>query len=97
MGFYYDHFDERWLPIDHDRRITAELRHTLARRGELIEGCLDEIRNGRDAVAALYAGLLARTLTASDQLLMRKYGQQVTEIAAARKTEPDGYRTAAAR
>jgi hypothetical protein len=36
MGFYYDWIDESWERIDHERRLTRQVRASIRRRGELI-------------------------------------------------------------
>ncbi len=77
MGFYYDWCDEKWKPIDHDRALTAAQRRQLSARGRLIEILIEEISGG-DSITALYAGLLARTLVATDEVLMRKYGERIS-------------------
>jgi hypothetical protein len=81
MGFYYDWLEERWTPVDHDRKLTRATREQIRRRGELIEELITEIETSRDGMTLLYASLLARTLAASDELLMREYGKRIAELA----------------
>ena len=82
MGFYYNWLEERWLPIDHDRKLTTAARHRIEQCSVLIERLLTEMEDGRDGTARLYAGLLVRHLVASDEALMRKYGKQTAVVTA---------------
>jgi hypothetical protein len=80
MGFYWNPIDERWSPIDHERKLSRSDRNRIERRSDLIEGLLAEIKMGRDGIIQLYTGLLVRTLAASDEILMRKYGEQIAVL-----------------
>lgn len=87
MGYYYDHVDRKWEPIDHDRRLTGKQKQRLSRRKHLIVDLLTEINKGQNSVTALYAGLLARALVKTDELLMREYGETVIKVASENKAE----------
>ena len=87
MGYYYDHVDRKWEPIDHDRRLTGKQKQRLSRRKHLIVDLLTEINTGQNSVTALYAGLLARALVKTDELLMREYGETVIKVASENKAE----------
>jgi len=79
MGYFWDALEDKWKPIDHHRRLTPEQRAVLDRRRQLIQQLMVEIEHG-DGVTALYAGLLARTLTASDQELIRGYSDVLNQL-----------------
>jgi hypothetical protein len=80
MGYYYDHVAERWHPIDHDRKLSRTDRACIDRRAGLIEALIVELERGRDSVIRLYVGLAARTLATSDEILCRKYGEQIAAL-----------------
>jgi hypothetical protein len=83
MGYYWHYIEDRWVEIDHGRKITrAEQQRTELRRF-LVEDLITELKDGADSVAALYAGLLARALVSSDRFLMKDYGETVVRL-----TEP---------
>jgi hypothetical protein len=79
MGFYYDHLDNKWTPIDHHRKLTLAQRRVIHRRRALIDDLLAEIAEGGDGVTGLYARLLACALVKTDELLMREVGKRVVE------------------
>lgn len=81
MGYYYDHIEEKWQPIDHDRVLTAKQKRRLSRRRLLIEDLITEIERGCNSLTHLYASLLLRTLVKTDELLMREYGETVSKVA----------------
>jgi hypothetical protein len=80
MGFYWDHVNERWKPIDHDRQLTPATRRVLARREDLIKSVLEEIEHPANSATALYAVLLAKELATSDELLARSCGERVAKL-----------------
>jgi hypothetical protein len=80
MGYYYDWLEGRWDPIDHDRELTRRQRLRIERRKILIEDLITEIEISDDSIIKLYAGLLARTLTATDELLIREYSKRLSEM-----------------
>jgi hypothetical protein len=73
--YYYDWVQERWVEPTSTESTPAQKRQ-CARRRDLIEGLLDEIAAG-DGITTLYAGLLARQLITTDEVLMRAYGREV--------------------
>jgi hypothetical protein len=81
MGFYYDWLEERWSPIDHDRVLTRSDRRRIERHGRLIADLLGQL-DDLDGITFLYASLLARTLAASDELLMMEHGEKVATLTA---------------
>jgi transposase len=86
MGFFYDWIEQRWSPIDHDRRLTPEARRRLERRTNLIEQLIAELEDSRDGVAVLYAGLLARRLASSDEILIRQFSKTLARLATHEQT-----------
>jgi hypothetical protein len=76
MGYYYDHIENQWVPLDHDRRLTPAASQLIVRRGKLITDLLAELAAG-DGITGLYARLLLRALVKADQDLMQKYGERV--------------------
>ena len=80
MGYYYDHVDRKWEPIDHDRVLTTKEKRRLSRRRQLIENLLTEINKEQNSVTGLYAGLLALALVKTDELLMRELGEIVAKL-----------------
>ena len=81
MGFYYDRIDEKWVPLDHDRKLTSRQRRELARHKALLICLLAELKTGNNSnsVITLYARMLARALVQSDQELMQALGQRVAQ------------------
>jgi len=85
MGYYYDWLEARWSPIDHDRKLSRRQLRRIEWRGALIEALIELLeQEGNSSEINLYGGLLARALTASDELLIR--GIQQTS----RRTEHHG-------
>jgi hypothetical protein len=81
MGYYYDWLESRWIPIDHNRVLTREQRQRIVRRGNLIADLIEEIEaDDSSSVLKLFAGLAARALAASDELLLRDWGEQLAKI-----------------
>ena len=78
-SYFYDWLEDRWLRIERDRQLSECDRALIKRRQTLIDQLITEIKEG-DSVTGLYAGLLARTLAASDKLLLRKYGKPIAEL-----------------
>jgi hypothetical protein len=91
MGYYYDRITERWVPRDHDRKITPGVRRVLDRRANLIEDLITEINAPANSDAILYASLLARSLVASDEILMKEFGEEIVRL-----TDPGADKKAAA-
>lgn len=79
MGHYYDHCESKWVPVDHSRQLTRAERRVLERRAALIEHLLAEVEAPASSIACLYAGLLARTLASSDEILARRCSKAVAE------------------
>jgi hypothetical protein len=96
MGYYYDWLEGRWDPIDHYRELTRQERRTIERRRTVIEVLITEIAESDDSIIKLYAGLLARTLTATDELLIREYSKRLSEMCP-KKTEKKKTNTPAER
>jgi hypothetical protein len=80
MGYYYDWVDSRWLPIDHQRRVTLKQQRRIDRRRDLLQRLLLEIARGNNSVTRLYAQLLARALLQTDEMIMREDGQRVVGL-----------------
>ena len=80
MGYYANWLEDRYDPIDHDRVLTAEQRQLIERRKRLIEDLMVEIETSGDSIITLYAGLLARTLTATDELLIRAHSERLSRM-----------------
>ncbi len=78
MGYYYDWFDGKWVPIDHDRKLTRSQQRLLSRRRILIDEVLAEIDSG--GTVGLYARMLLRELVRSDEALMREYSKEVARL-----------------
>lgn len=88
MGYFYNHLEERWDPIDHERKLTRGQKRRIQRRGELIADLITEIERGKGSVTKLYAGLLARTLASTDEILLREYGQRLAEMTTPPQPKP---------
>jgi hypothetical protein len=80
--FLWNPLENRWRPIDHDRKLTAEQREKIDRRKALIAELVTEIEVGGDSVLAMYSGLLARALCSSDEELVRGCGDRVAALSA---------------
>jgi hypothetical protein len=80
MGFYFDHCDEKYKEIDHDRVLSCTERKALERREELIWSILDELRQPANPIVRLYATLLVRALASSDEVLARRMSERVARI-----------------
>jgi hypothetical protein len=65
MGYFYNWLDEQWDRSDHTRKLTREQVLEIERRKALIGELIKEIEASGDSLIKLYAGLLARTLTAT--------------------------------
>jgi hypothetical protein len=87
MAYVWNPLTERWKELDRDcREATPAQRRRTARRRELIQALLAELEAApADGVAVLYAGLLARYLVESDDLLLRELGPVVTARTQARQ------------
>jgi hypothetical protein len=91
MGYYYDWIAQQWRE-GQSAEFTHAQRSRSAQRRILLSGLLNEIDDGSDSVAALYAGLLARHLITRDETLMREFGRDVvnqTGNAAHERAGPD--------
>jgi hypothetical protein len=81
MGYFYNHLESRWDPIDHGRKLSPAQAQEIERRKLLIADLITEIESsGSDSAIKLYAGLLARALTATDELLLRAYSEQLAKL-----------------
>lgn len=80
MGFYFDWIEQKWRPINHNRKINPYQKRCIFRRRELIEDLLREIASGGNMMTGLYANLLLRTLVKTDESLMRQYGERVAKL-----------------
>jgi hypothetical protein len=78
-GFYYDWLAQKWVPRRASTKPTAAQKSRCKARHDLLKTLLVEIEEGGDGVARLYALLLARTLVAADETLMRDYGQRIAK------------------
>jgi hypothetical protein len=76
MGYYYDWIAQQWRQ-GQGAEFTPAQRSRSAQRRTLLTGLLNEIDDGGDGVAKLYAGLLARHLITRDETLMREFGRDV--------------------
>jgi hypothetical protein len=77
-SFYYDWLAQTWTPRPSTKR-TAAQKSRCKLRHNLLSNLLVEIEHGGNGVARLYALLLARTLVATDEILMREFGKHVAE------------------
>jgi hypothetical protein len=93
MGYFYNHLESRWDPIDHGRQVSPAQAQEIERRKGLIADLITEIESsGSDSAIKLYAGLLARTLTATDELLLRAYGERLAKLHPGPVPKPRTYR-----
>jgi hypothetical protein len=76
----FDRFKSGGPPIDHDRQLTREQQKDIERRGKVISSLISEIEASNDSIITLYASLLARTLAATDEILLREYSQRLEEM-----------------
>ena len=90
MGYFRNWLEGRWDPIDHDRKLTREQVQEIERRKALICELIKEIEVSGDSVTKLYAGLLARTLTATDELLLRAHSEQLAKMTTPKVVLPAG-------
>jgi hypothetical protein len=88
MGYYANWLENRWDPIDHNRVITAEQRQLIDRRKRLIDDLMVEIETSGDSIIKLYAGLLARTLTATDEVLIRACSERLANLTPKKTKSP---------
>ena len=80
MGYYYNHLEKRWDPIDHDRQLSREQKQQIARRKTLITALITEIEESNDSLVKLYLGLAARSLVATDELLVRSHSERLAKL-----------------
>ena len=80
MGYYWNAVTDRWDPIDHGRQLTPGQVRQIERRKALIGELINEIETCNDSAIILYAGLLARTLTCTDELLVREHAQRLADL-----------------
>jgi hypothetical protein len=91
MGRYYDYINAEWKPSNRDRQLTRIQERILSRRQRWIEDLMVEIQMDgfHNPDATLYASLLVRALTTSDELLAQRYGKQVADLSGEpEKTKP---------
>ena len=80
MGYYWNPLEKRWRPIDHERKLSRADHARIARHGELIEQLVVELERGCDSIIRLYLQLLVGALVSSDEILTRRYGEQVAAL-----------------
>lgn len=79
MGYFYDWLENRWVPIDHGRRLTPAQRRQIERHRQLVTDLITEVQKSRGEIR-LYASLLVRALVSSEELLMGEFGRQVAQL-----------------
>ena len=80
MPYHVDHFEHRYVESHRDRVLTAEQMEVIDRRARLLWELVQEIETGGDSILRLYAGLLAKELCKSDELLMKRCGERVAKL-----------------
>jgi hypothetical protein len=94
MGYFYNYLEKRWDPINHDRQLNRQQRQQIERKKTLIAGLITEIEASNDSVVKLYVSLAARTLAATDELLLRAHGKRLAELGGGTQKEPEQRRAA---
>jgi len=82
MGYYWNPLEKRWRPIDHERKLSRADHARIEHRAGLVEDLVVELERGCDSMLRLYIGLLVRALVSSDEILTRRYGEQVAALTA---------------